>query len=330
MAAGANQSSRRVVSPLRDGVAYLPATVIPALASVAGGAIFTRLFPPHSYGILVLVGAVTAPVVTVLSQLLGQPTGRYYHELDGAGLGQVHGAVLSKFVEWIGLLTVLTAAASATGLVLAIPNGITWVSLVVAAVFGMGIRIATATILPILSMTRDITGHRTYHVGSAIVGLLVPLALVVSFGRHVLWMVWGGTLSGFVMGMFLAHRVGRHRKLGWILPSWTPAERAVLQRMLRYGGPMAIWFFAAAVIQSTDRYVIAASVVVRPLLSTPRRLRWRSKRWRFSRGRLEPPSAPRSSPHGPPGVIRSRYGASCGRRPTPTSPLAWALSADLW
>lgn len=67
-------------------------------------------------------------------------------------------------------------------------------------------------------------------------------------------------MAGVIMLIPLLQRTNPHNPLRLAGITYGVNERQLFHRFLRYGTPMAVWFFAASMISTSDRYVIGAYV----------------------------------------------------------------------
>ncbi len=255
---GAKDRVRSSTSLIADTLRYAPATIFPALMGVAGGAIFTRIFVPSAFGQVILINSVTSPVVTVIAQMFGQPAGRYYSELKNDGMGPAYSNVLSALIQKIilGILGLLLLVSGWIWLIA--PSLSNWLFLLMGAIIGMGVQATASLLVPILPLVRDFRGYQWYTLGSAFLSLVIPVALVLWQGPHIVWMIWGGVIAGCIMLVSLIRRTRRYCSIRFFRIVYGETERRIITRFLSYGLPMAAWFFAESMIQRSDRYVIAA------------------------------------------------------------------------
>ncbi len=239
-----------------DSARYGVAVVIPALVTVAGVALFTRWFTPAQYGVYALVTAASAPAATVLGQLSGNATGRYFRDFYENGEGEV----FRLATAWLVGATVLGGVILTVlaGAVLALAGEATPVLLWLIGGAGVGL-VATSVmtlLLPILSSAFEVRAFVAVTVGAALASLAVTLALLAVGGHQVAWLVWGPAAGRFVMLPYL-WRWAKPARIGAALAA-TRSLRPVLVRFLRYGTPLVVWAFAGSLLGLGDRYIIGA------------------------------------------------------------------------
>jgi O-antigen/teichoic acid export membrane protein len=237
----------------RDTVGYLPSAVLPALFSLAGSAVYTRIFPPQQYGVYTLLGAVTGPVLSLAAQPAAQAVNRFLAEYDERGeMHRYRQAVSWLVVLTVSVMTLLSAAAlwvwprigsrSISELALA------------GALSGLLASIVYNMLTPALMAAIRVRAYRRAAIWTQGLGLVIPLALLALLGHHIAWLLWGNALG--VVGV-LPYVVRRAAVLERPRPL-DPAERATLARFWNYGAPMTLWFFASSMLNVGDRYVIQA------------------------------------------------------------------------
>lgn len=253
-----NAYEQKTTSLFKDALTYAPSIILPAVLAMCSAAIFTRLFIPKEYGQFLLINSIAAPVISIVSQIFGQPAGRYFAELKHEGMDQVYSHVLALIIQRIVLAMGLVLASMSVVIWIIEPTFRDWLPLILGAGVGVGVQSVSAVLTPLLPLVRDFKGYRQYMIGYGILTLIFPLGLVVLLGAHIIWMVWGSTMAGTVMLIPLLQRTQPHAPLQFVRINYAKTERDLFQRFIRYGGPMAVWFFAASMISVSDRYVLAA------------------------------------------------------------------------
>lgn len=241
---------------LRDALKYVPGKIGPSLMAVVGTMIFTRLFVPRQYGVLVLINIIVGMYTVVISQLVGQPMGRFILDYSADGRMKLYNRVLSLMLEIIVLLTVVIGSIVMILWLFLPPVGNLSLALVIGAITGALFQVVESVLRPIFPVKRDFASYTLYHAVLSLLTVTVPLGLILFFGRNIIWMVWGGTVAMTIMIGPLLHMTGRHVNLGFV---WhiTTEEREILMRFVKYGLPMGIWFLGASLLESSDRYIIA-------------------------------------------------------------------------
>lgn len=241
----------------QDMLRYVPSSVIPAIIGVFSAAIFTRMFAPAEYGKLILVYAVTGPVVSVFGQMFGQPAARYYSELRRDGLGVAYSRLVSTIIQRMGIIeiAVVLVLIGITSLLHLSP---TWLLLLIGAAASVGLQSIASLLLRPLLLSRDFRAYQNYIVGTSILGLFIALTLVFVLGAHIVYLIWGSAISLAIMLVPLVKRTQPVNPIRLLSDLYGEVERGILRQFLGYGLPMAVWFFATSMIETSDRYVIGA------------------------------------------------------------------------
>jgi len=74
------QQSTYIRRFIRGALQQAPATLFSAVFSLAVAALYTRMFTPEQYGVYSFVIAITGPLITVMTEWVAQPIGRFYNE----------------------------------------------------------------------------------------------------------------------------------------------------------------------------------------------------------------------------------------------------------
>ena len=238
-----------------DAVRYLPAAILPAIFSLVGASIFTRLFPPSEYGVFSLIVAFTGPVTMVLTEWVAQPVGRFFAEYERRRR-------VSEFLDVIVALRFIVAASIVLSglLVLAcyrafsggFPNTLLFLGALAAVFFQSFASIA----MPVLNARMQIGAYRLALVATTGLAVAIPLGLIYLLGRDIAWLLWGQAAASALLLPWLNWQTGIRR----FVPRWRGSARFAhtVRRMWRYGAPMVLWFFAVGLMSAEDRYIIAA------------------------------------------------------------------------
>lgn len=231
---------------------YLPATLVPALLTLAGAMLFTRIFTPAEYGLFSLVLAISGPVGIVLMEWAAQAVGRYYAEYWRRGEEELYRSVITLLV--LGLVCAVPLAGFVIWVVLRLAGRAPSVPLfagVVALVLLQGMYALASRMLPV---TFNSQAYRRAAGLLACLALGFSLALIALFGAQVVWLVWGLVLANVVAVPYAAHQAGLSLRPSRRL--FAPEVTAVLRRFVSYGLPMAFYFLASNLLTMSDRYVI--------------------------------------------------------------------------
>jgi O-antigen/teichoic acid export membrane protein len=238
---------------ITDTLRYLPASVLPALFTLTATAIYSRIFPPSEYGVYSLVLAITGPLITLLSEWAAQPIGRFYaeyaHRNEMDEYRQIVATVALLIAAAVGALIAVAAAGSA------LMGGAFRRPLVfVGAAAVVLTQSLTSSVLPILPASLQSTPYRRAIVASTGLSLGMALALIYLFKVNIAWLLWGQAIAAAITLPYVYRSANIHPLE--FARRWTPQVRSTLVRFWRYGGPMMLWMFAAALLNIGDRYVI--------------------------------------------------------------------------
>ncbi len=243
---------------LVDGLRYLPTSILPAFLAIVSSAIFTRLFSPTTYGLLTLVSAVAGPLVTVLTESTGQPIGRFFSEYKATNQMELYRNVVSLLLlATLVMGLVLDGLAAGVIGIVGIPASFT-LAILGGAMVSILVQSSSALLQPILSASFQIGVYRRVNTGIPLLGFTLTLGGILLFGRHISWLVWGPPLAtiAFLPLILKSAGIGLRRIIGSV--RHFPEIRSTVVRFLRFGAPMAPWFFAFSLLSIGDRYVIQA------------------------------------------------------------------------
>ncbi len=238
---------------MRDGLRYVPSAIVPAMLALASTAVFTRLFPPSQYGVFTLMGAITGPILSVTAQPTAQAANRFLAEYEHQGRFDEYRQALS----WLTVLTMAVMVVVSVAVLSLWPlmhsrsvgrlvlSG-TLVGLVASVLFNI--------LTPVLNAAIKVREFNLVMIVSETLSLAFPIVLVLLLGHHIAWLLWGNALAVVAVLPWLVSRADILRPLGRI----SGAIRHTLARFVRYGSPMALWFFGSSMLNLGDRYIIQA------------------------------------------------------------------------
>lgn len=246
-----------IPSFLTDGLRYSPSSLVVALLGVLSSAVFTRLFVPSTYGLVTVVLAVSGPLVAVLTQPLAQPVGRFFAEYKSQNQLGVYRSALSYLLNFTMLLALIVDGIGFLILqIVGVPSRYTpW--LIGGAMALFFVQSVGSVVEPVLQASFQIVAYQWITIGKVLLGFILPLLGMMFFGRQIAWLLWGPVISVVIFMPLLFKRGGLQLRWWRSTTPWT-ATRPVIWRFLRYGSPMALWFFASSLLGVGDRYVIQA------------------------------------------------------------------------
>ncbi len=240
---------------VRSLLHYLPATILPAIASPIVTAIFTRTFRPSEYGLYVLVMAVAIPIADGSAQWVAQPAMRFLAEYELEGKREEYReAVATMIAAPVGVIAGL-------GILLL---GVLWIGrvtpshfgLLVAALLLIVLRGPNLALLQILRAALKPTSYLLAVVISTGLAPILCLALVELVSHDISWLIWGQVLAlAAAMPLLVAWSGMSLGSLHW---KSSDRARAVILRFSRYGTPMTLWWLGSTFLATQDRFIIAA------------------------------------------------------------------------
>lgn len=233
-----------------ESLRHAPVTLFLSALTVAAAAIYTRLFLPAQYGTYSLVLAVTAPLITVLTEWAAQPIGRFYAEYTRRDGGHSLSTVVSNLCGVF--LFIVPPIGAALWLLLRLLGLHPAPDIYFGGLLVVALQSSLSVTTPIF--TASLRAHllRRASVGASTGAVFIGLTLLWMFGQHIALLLWGHALAlALVVPLALRWAGLRPR-----LPRLGPAELAIIRRLWQYGWPMAAWFFSASVLDLQDRYVI--------------------------------------------------------------------------
>lgn len=245
----ASRSSRMWADSLR----YAPSSLVPAVTAAAASAVFTRLLTPSQYGIYGLALAISGPVATVLGQLVGNGTGRYYIDYVKAGkLDAYRQAVTGLiYVEW-AVCFVLTGIAVGITVMFDHSQTLCWLVLGTGAL--VAIQSATTVLIPILSASFRPLYYSLAVSAGALLSFGSSFALIWAVSDRSYWLVWGSALGQACVLPLIMHRFPlsplRH------VIHLSREARTAMGEFLRYGAPMVLWVLFSSIMGVTDRTIL--------------------------------------------------------------------------
>lgn len=238
-----------------DLLRYAPSSIVPALTAALASAVFTRLLTPSSYGIYGLALAVIGLASTVLGQLIGTSTGRYYIEYLQSGKLDIYRTAVTWLVyAMVASCFILTCLAEGVLAVLFHSEHFFWI------VTGSGMLVAVQTIttmlIPILSASFRPTHYSLATSGAAVLSFGLSFLLLWSVGHQAYTLLWGGALGQGLVIPFILRRFPLS-PLRTVLKLPTEARTAIF-RFIAYGAPMVLWVLSSSLMGLADRSFLQA------------------------------------------------------------------------
>jgi O-antigen/teichoic acid export membrane protein len=221
---------------LKQSATYAVASLVTAIAGVAGVAIFTRLLSPEEYGIYAIATAKAVTVSALLFTWLRQATLRFQSE--GADVDM-----------W------RTGLIGYAGSALLVPFAI----LLFPSAGGASVAVLAATIIFTLAYALFDFGQETLRARQAVAQFvrasIVRSTLAVALGVAAVWM-FGGGLHLIISAAAAFLIAGLYQVLRVNAGSHGPVDKEVLRKMIAYGAPLTIAGFASALHGTLDRFAL--------------------------------------------------------------------------
>lgn len=231
-------------------IRYAPAYIIPLFASVAGIAIFTRLLPPHAYGIYAVILSLTQVAQSLLFTWLNLSIKRFYEPAQQDGkLGTLTTTIYVAFLAG-GILLVLfvlgAQLAARLGLLSLDPGMIAllWLAVVVTILRELSTS-SKSFELAALSTLRYVG----MECGDSLIALAVGVGLCWYLGLGATGILIGSAAGGLAVALVDLPRLWQRLRGGTFDP-------ALQHRLLLFGTPMALSYFFEFITSSSDRLLI--------------------------------------------------------------------------
>lgn len=240
---------------LRRMAIYLPASVLPAVVTLATAMIFTRVFDTDQYGVYGLALVVANLVKTVATVWLLQSIGKFLPpELEEQGLDVVKRAIYLSTALILGVEILLGSAMLLVAWLLYGADTANLTASVVMFVIVSSVFDVLIMIFPAEQRAREYT---TYQLTSSAAVLAVRLLLVwLAFSLGVTLMFWSVVAVYLVLLPVMWVRAGLlppRRLLGAVAG---PETRRRVRDFFGFGLPMTLWLFATLLLDVGDRFVI--------------------------------------------------------------------------
>jgi O-antigen/teichoic acid export membrane protein len=241
--------SRRLLGSI---LAYVSASVGPAIIGMLSAAVFTRRFAASDYGRYSLALTSANLLVLLSTQWLQQATNRYLPgEQSPVALQKWKSAIAASLVlTAIGLAT-LGAFAASTARFLLEPA---WRSFVLpGAVLALATGL-TAPLLVVLQAEMRAADYARFRHVAAVSSFVLSFLLVIPPRRDASLLLWGTAIPLLMLVLPLWKSAGLVSPLR-LYHLWPDLANA-LRRMVAYGAPLTGWFLAVTLLFFGDRFVI--------------------------------------------------------------------------
>jgi len=235
-----------------DTSRYLPASVIPALLSVVGVSVFTRIFGSGPYGQYALVVATAMFVSVFLSGWLRQSIMRYLPRVDGR----------VEFDAFVDRLSAALLALSLASLVLFLAAG--WFidrhwpdyrQFVLPTIGLVLTEMAFLTYGAVLQASLRSRAFATYKIVWTTLRLALALAFVLWVDRHPAGIITGAFVANALVVVPMAGQLGVWRRFASVLRSF---DGRFVRILANYGLPMVGWMVGGQILALSDRFVLSA------------------------------------------------------------------------
>ncbi len=254
MATARARGEKPVSQVVRDWMGYIPTSVGPAFLAVIASMVFTRMFLPKVYGVYTLAIAMAAPLVSVVTQLLSQPVGRFYLEYQAAQQLPLLFTAISKLLAWsVGLIG--AAELVVVGWMVLQHHG--HLSVIIAVMIYVVLQIVIFVMQKFLLASFRSHLYRYFVLVLSALGLALPLVLIFTLGHDISFLIWGNVLGSMLVLASIGWAVRAKGQFHAMAAQAPVAQvQGAVRRFLRYGFPFAPWFLADAMLLWDDRYIL--------------------------------------------------------------------------
>ena len=235
----------------KDWLQYLPTSIAPAIVTLIAAAIFTRMFPPHVYGLFSLAIAISIPITNAFSQPLSQPIGRFYYEYSSKGQIQVFRQTVS--ILMFRVMLILLPADALLGFWLIRSHRET-PSVAAALVVFIFLQVMTAALMPMILSSFQTRHYQVIIIVTTFLGVAVSLGFTTLFGRDISFLLWGNVVGSLVF-LPIIYRWSTMR-MSWPALKGNNEILLIVRRFLHYGLPFIPWFVSSSMLSIGDRYVL--------------------------------------------------------------------------
>ena len=235
----------------KDWLQYLPTSIAPAILTLIASAIFTRMFPPHIYGLFSLAIALSIPITNAFSQPLSQPIGRFYYEYSSKGKVQVFRQAVS--ILMFRVMLILLPIDALLGFWLIRSHRET-PSVASALVVFIVLQVMTAALMPMILSSFQTRHYQVIILATTFLGVAIPFGFTIIFGPDISFLLWGNVVGSLIFLPIIYRWSNMHTSRP--LLNGNNEIFPVVRRFLRYGLPFIPWFVSSSMLSIGDRYVL--------------------------------------------------------------------------
>lgn len=229
---------------------YAPAYVVPLLASLGGIAVFTRLLPPHEYGVYALVLSLIQVAQSLLFTWLNLSIKRFHEPAQREGKLGTLGATVYGAMLGGGLLL----AGVVAGIALAGHAGILAIDPSIAALLWLAVGVTLVREIATASKSFELAAlsalrYVAMECGDSIVALTAGIGLCWWLGMGADGILIGSAAGGLAVVLIDLPRLRQRLQGGRF-------DAALQRRLLQFGCPMALSYFFEYIAASSDRLLI--------------------------------------------------------------------------
>ena len=246
-----NDSNNTLWLVAKDWIQYLPTAIIPAILMIIASAIFTRMFPPHIYGLYSLALAISLPIINAFSQPLSQPIGRFYYEYSSKG--QIHILWQAMSILMFRVMVILLPVDTILGFWL-IRSHREPISMTSALLIFIILQVLTASLMPTILSSFQTRHYQIIILATTFLGVALSIGFTTLGGPDISFLLWANVLASLIFLPIIYRWSKMH--MSWPLFYKNEERVLALRRFLRYGLPFIPWFVAESMLSIGDRYVL--------------------------------------------------------------------------
>lgn len=226
----------------RDFSFYSVAKLVPALLGLVALAVFTRLFPPASFGRYALAAATVSVGSTLFFDWIGKAVFRFAPELDEE-------EVVGNAVSFLGLGSVLFLALASGGYVLFSDRLGAYQPFYVAVTALILLQGYFNVFYQLYQTTLQSKSAMVFRVGESVLKLVFAVVLAVFVLDHIVGWIWGAFVAMVLTVGMMSYQLGWRRL-------YPRLQKDVISRLARYGLPLLGWILGTPLLREADRVLI--------------------------------------------------------------------------